>query len=174
VYELPFGPGRHTLDNPFANILLGGWSLNGVLTANSGDAFDVGTGKDQAETGNYNYGNGYGYERANLQGIPYPDQKSVRAWINPSSFALPALGTFGNLSRDTLRSDMNNNLDLSLFRQIPIKEQFRAEFRFEAFNALNHPVWAVPITDMDLPTFGQVQSTANAQRQLQFGLKIYY
>jgi hypothetical protein len=69
---------------------------------------------------------------------------------------------------------MTNNLDLSLFRQIQIKDQFRAEFRFEAFNALNHPVWAVPITDMDLPTFGQVQSTANAQRQLQFGLKIYY
>ena len=174
VYEIPFGLGRHTLENPSANWLLGGWSLNGVLTANSGDAFDVGTGKDQAETGNYNYGNGYGYERANLQGSPYPDQKSTTAWINPSAFALPALGTFGNLGRDTLRSDMNNNLDLSLFRTIPIKEQFRAEFRFEAFNALNHPVWAVPVTDMDLPTFGQVQSTANAQRQLQFGLKIYY
>jgi hypothetical protein len=65
-------------------------------------------------------------------------------------------------------------LDLSLFRQIEIKEQFKAEFRFEAFNALNHPVWAIPITDMDLPTFGQVQSPANAQRQLQFGIKIYY
>jgi hypothetical protein len=174
VYEIPFGPGRHALENPVANILVGGWSLNGVLTANSGDAFDVGTGKDIAETGNYNYGNGYGYERANLQGNPYPDSKSTAAWINSSAFALPAKDTFGNLGRDTLRSRMNNNLDLSLFRQIAIKEQFRAEFRFEAFNALNHPVWAVPITDMDLPTFGQVQSTANTQRQLQFGFKIYY
>ena len=174
VYEIPFGPGRHTLDNPAANWLLGGWNLNGVLIANSGQAFDVGTGKDQAETGNYNYGNGYGYERANLQGIPYPDHKSTTEWVNTSSFALPALATFGNLGRDTLRSDMTANLDISLFRQIPIKDQFRAEFRFEAFNALNHPVWAVPITDMDLPTFGQVQSTANQPRQLQFGLKIYY
>lgn len=174
VYELPFGQGRHTLDNHFANVLLGGWNLNGVLTANSGDAFDAGTGKDIANTGNYNYGNGYGYERANLVGNPYPNQKSTTAWINGSAFAYPAANTFGNLGRDTLRSDMNNNLDLSLFRQISIKEQFRAEFRFEAFNALNHPVWAVPITDMDLPTFGQVQSSANAQRQLQFGFKIYY
>jgi outer membrane receptor protein involved in Fe transport len=175
VYEIPFGPGRRTLENKVANQLLGGWSLNGVLTANSGDAFDVGTSKDQAETGNYNYGNGYGYERANLQGMPYPDHKSTAAWINPSSFAYPSLGTFGNLGRDTLRSDMNNNLDLSLFRQIEIKEQFKAEFRFEAFNALNHPVWAVPVENMDLTTqFGQVQSTANEQRKLQFGLKIYY
>ena len=32
--------------------------------------FDVGTSQDVAETGNYNYGNGYGYERANLVGNP--------------------------------------------------------------------------------------------------------
>jgi hypothetical protein len=48
------------------------------------------------------------------------------------------------------------------------------EFRFEVFNATNTPVWAIPITDMDLSNFGQVTSTLNHARQLQFGLKLYF
>jgi hypothetical protein len=156
------------------NALIGGWNLNGVLTFNSGTPFDVGTGKDVAETGNYNYGNGYGYERANLVGSPYPNSKSPAEWINVAAFHVPALGTFGNLGRDSLRSDWNKNLDLSVFRQFPIAERFRIEFRFEMFNATNTPVWAIPVTSMDAPNFGQVTHTASVPRQLQFGLKLYF
>jgi outer membrane receptor protein involved in Fe transport len=177
VYTLPFGKGgKFSSGNPVVNALIGGWNLNGVLSFNSGQAFDVGTGLDQAQTGNYNYGNGYGYERANLVGNPYPSSKTTAQWVNPSSFQLPALDTFGDLGRNSLRSDWNKNLSLSVFREFPITERFRVEFRFEMFNATNTPVWNVPVTDIDLPQFGQVQSTApnNVARQLQFGLKLYF
>jgi outer membrane receptor protein involved in Fe transport len=175
VYTLPFGKGgRFSSDSSAVNALIGGWNLNGVLSLNSGQAFDIGTGLDQAQTGNYNYGNGYGYERANLIGNRYPTSKTTTEWINTASFQLPALDTFGDLGRNSLRSNWNRNLDISLFRQFPITERFRAEFRFEVFNATNTKVWAVPITDMDLPLFGQVTSTANVPRQLQFALKLYY
>jgi outer membrane receptor protein involved in Fe transport len=175
VYALPFGKdSKFSSASRVVNGLIGGWNLNGVLSLNSGTPFDVGSGKDIAETGNYNYGNGYGYERANLAGSLYPSNKTAREWINVASFQTPALGTFGNLGRNSLRSDWNKNLDLSIFRQFPIAERFRVEFRFEAFNVTNTPVWAIPVSSLEAPNFGAVTHTANVPRQLQFGLKLYF
>jgi hypothetical protein len=175
VYALPFGKGgKLSSGSPVVNALIGGWNLNGVLSFSSGQAFDVGSGKDVAETGNYNYGNGYGYERANLIGRPYPSNKSPSQWLNPLGFAVPAKDTFGNMGRNSLRADWNKNLDLSIFRQFPITERFRIEFRFEAFNATNTPVWALPVSSLENSNFGKVTHTANIPRQLQFGLKLYF
>jgi hypothetical protein len=175
VYTLPFGKGgKFSSGNSVADTIIGGWNLNGILSFNSGEAFDVGTGKDQAETGNYNYGNGYGYERANVVGSPYPRNQGPSDWLNVPSFQLPALDTFGDMGRNSLRSDWYRNLDLSIFRQFPITERFRLEFRFEMFNATNTPVWAIPVTSIDDANFGQVTSTLNTARQLQFGLKLYF
>jgi hypothetical protein len=177
VYALPFGKGsKLSSGSSVVNALAGGWNLNGVLSISSGTPFDVGSGKDIAETGNYNYGNGYGYERANLIGNPYPSNKGPSQWLNPVNvgFVVPAKDTFGTLGRDSLRSDWNKNLDLSIFRQFPITERFRVEFRFEAFNVTNTPVWAVPVSSLEAPNFGQVTHTANVARQLQFGLKLYF
>ncbi len=176
VYELPFGKGGNKLSSGSraVNAVIGGWNLNGVLSFSSGQAFDVGSGKDIAETGNYNYGNGYGYERANLVGPKYPSNKTPAEWIDVSSFQTPPLGTFGNLGRNTLRADWNKNLDLSIFRQFPISERFRLEFRFETFNLTNTPVWAVPVSSLEAPNFGAVTHTANTPRQLQFAFKLYF
>jgi hypothetical protein len=160
-----------------------------VLSFNSGTPFDVGTGKDIANTGNYNYGNGYGYERANVVGPLYPSDKTTAEWFNRASFTYPAQYTFGDLGRDTLRSDWYKNLDLSIFKELPITESKRFEFRAEMFNATNTPVWAVPNTSLDAPCvpidpanpakgctplFGRISSTANVARQIQFGLKFYF
>jgi hypothetical protein len=174
VYALPFGKGNLGSSSKVVNALIGGWNLNGVLSFSSGTPFDVGSGKDIAQTGNYNYGNGYGYERANLVGSLYPSSKGPAEWINVASFQTPALGTFGDLGRNSLRSDWNKNLDLSVFRQFPITERFRLEFRFEMFNATNTPVWAVPVSSLEAPNFGTVTHTANVPRQLQFALKLYF
>jgi hypothetical protein len=82
--------------------------------------------------------------------------------------------TFGDLGRDTLRSDWYRNIDLSVFKELPIRESKRLEFRVEMFNAFNTPVWSTPITSLDSPNFGQITSTANTARQIQFGLKFYF
>ena len=175
VYRLPFGKGQKLASgNGILNAVIGGWNLNGVLSLNSGVPFDVGTNVDVANTGNYNYGNGYGYERLNLVGSRYPAHQSAAQWINPAGFQLPAQFTFGDLGRNSLRSDWGKNLDLSIFRQFPFTERTRLEFRFEMFNATNTPVWAVPVTNINTPNFGVVTSTANTARQLQFALKLYF
>lgn len=50
----------------------------------------------------------------------------------------------------------------------------RVEFRAESFNFTNTPNFAPPGLAFGNPQFGVVNAQANAPRQLQFGLKIYF
>jgi hypothetical protein len=175
VYDLPFGKGkRFSSGNSIVDYVIGGWNINGVLQLHSGAPFDVGSGKDIANTGNYNYGNGYGYERANIVGSPYPSGKNAMEWVNPSSFEVPAQFTFGDLGRDSLRSDWYRNLDFSIFKVFPVTESKRFEFRLEMFNLTNAEVLSIPISSLENPDFGQVTSTVTQPRQIQLGLKFYF
>lgn len=175
VYQLPFGQGRkYTSSNGILNHIIGGWGLNGILSLSSGQPYDVGVSGDIANTGNVGCCSGY-YERLNLVGDATPAHQSPAEWLNPAAFQVPAQFTFGTLGRDALRSDWFKNLDLSLFRQFPITERTRLEFRFEGFNVTNTPVWAIPDRNFsDGSRFGVVSSTANTARQLQLGLKLYW
>jgi Carboxypeptidase regulatory-like domain/TonB dependent receptor len=177
VYQLPFGKGsKHSLGNGVLDYVVGGWALNGILSLRSGQPFDVGVAGDIANTGNFNYGNFCScYERLNVQGNPYPSNQGPSQWLNLSAFSTPAPYTYGDLGRDSLRSDWYRDLDLSLFKIFPITESKSFEFRFETFNLTNTPVWAVPDANIsDGARFGVVSSTANTARQLQFGLKFYF
>jgi hypothetical protein len=94
--------------------------------------------------------------------------------FNPAAFAVPAPFTFGTEGRNSLRSDWNRRLDLSIFRSFPITEAKRLEFRLEAFNATNTPVFGIPDTTLGDPNFGLVSTTASTERQLQVALKFYF
>jgi len=80
------------------------------------------------------------------------------------------------MGRNSLHADWGRNLDLSLFRSFKVTETKRFEFRAEAFNFTNTPVFATPDTFLpDGPGyFGVVSSTANTARQLQMALKFYF
>jgi hypothetical protein len=53
-----------------------------------------------------------------------------------AGLSLPNAATVG---RNTLVAGGINNFDVSLFKSFQIREQKRLEFRWEAFNAFNHP-----------------------------------
>ena len=112
--------------------------------------------------------------RPNLVGDPVLANPSPSQWINKSAFAAPAQYTFGSLDRDRLRSDWLRNFDLSIFRQFRLHESKMLEFRAESFNTFNTPSFAAPTANLNNPSFGQVLSTSNAPRQLQFSLKILF
>ena len=81
----------------------------------------------------------------------------------------------GNLSRNTsLRSDRLENVDFSIFKNFRIRDRAQLQFRGEAFNLANHPVFGAPNTTVGSLTFGQVTSQANGPRQLQFALKLRF
>jgi len=169
VLPLPFGGGRRfSTSSSFVNHIIGNWQLNGVLALDSGPRYDVLTDPSIPNTNNF-----YGVERANVVGDPNANATKTLP-LNVSAFANPAPFTFGNMGRNSLRADWNKNLDLSLFRSFSISESKRFEFRAEAFNVTNTPVFAIPDNNLQDPNFGVVSSTANTERQLQLGLKLYF
>ncbi len=169
VYELPFGVGhRWGVENKIANYLIGGWQVNAIVSLTSGPPFDVQAPYQIANTNNVS-----GVERANVVGNPYEGATKL-APINVNAFALPAPYTFGDMSRNSLRADWGRNLDASIFRSFPIGDARRIEFRLEAFNATNTPVFAPPDFQITDPNFGQVSRTANVQRQIQLAVKFYF
>jgi outer membrane receptor protein involved in Fe transport len=169
VYQLPFGPRRRWLAaGGVIGHIIGNWQLNGIATLSSGQPYTV-TAPVQIQ----NIDNVIGEERPDLIGDPYAGTSLLQP-LNPAAFAVPAPFTFGSLGRNTFRTDWHRNLDLSLFRQFPISEHSRFEFRAEAFNATNTPVFGVPDTFLTDPTFAQVSATANTERQIQLALKLYF
>jgi hypothetical protein len=70
----------------------------------------------------------------------------------------PADRTYG-LHRNTLRGPHQTNFDLALAKTTAITESVNFEFRVEYFNVLNHPEFAIPDTNPNSPTFGQITST---------------
>jgi hypothetical protein len=167
-YELPFGKGKSlNPSNKVLSHLAGGWQLNAIGILHSGSPYDVIYEGDLANTGNT-------FVRANRVGDPTPGHRTPAGWINTSAFAVPAPCTFGNLGRNSLRSDWYGNLDCSLFRRFPMGERLQLEFRAEAFNATNSVVFAAPANVINATGFGVVTSTANTPRQVQVALKLAF
>jgi hypothetical protein len=122
-------------DSRAVNTLLGGWNLTNIVTLQSGFPFTVGSGADNARTGT-------GGQRADLVGNPYlaegrPRGERILQWLNPTAFALNALGTYGTLGRNVFRGPGLATTDFGLHKQFPVTESIRSEIRFEVFNAFN-------------------------------------
>lgn len=169
VYALP---NAIVPDGSAGNRMLGGivngWHLNGIVSMHNGQPYDVQAPYQIANTNNIS-----GAERANVTGSVYAGATKLNP-INVGAFSLPAPYTFGDMGRNSLRADWARDLDLSLFKTFPIAEADRLEFRIEAFNLTNTPVFAVPDNNITDPNFGVVSSTANVQREVQLAAKFYF
>jgi hypothetical protein len=168
-YELPFG--RESAAASPLGKLLGGivrnWELNGTISLHSGLPYDVTYQGDLANTGNT-------FVPVNLVGNPTLQQATPSEWFNTAAFSIPAPYTFGDLGRNSLRSDWFRNLDCSLFRRFPIGDDVALTFRLEAFNAFNNVVFASPGNAINGPNFGVVTLTANSPKQVQLALKLVF
>jgi len=169
---------------------LGGWQLAPGIRAQSGWPINVRTGTDTSATGE-------GNDRPNIvpgqplyinQWQPCNTTGTTQCYVvfNKAAFAAPAIGTFGNVGRDFLRSPGTFNIDMAITRIFPIREQKQIEFRFEAFNAINHfnPSIGGPgaTAGINSSNFGR-QSGASTPgfvpsafdpRILQFGFKLHF
>jgi hypothetical protein len=65
-------------------------------------------------------------------------------------------------------------MDLSLVKNIPIKESIAVQLRFEGFNVFNMQIWGTPGTTIGLAYAGVISSIASTSRQLQLGAKISF
>ena len=87
--------------------------------------------------------------------------------------ANPAPGRFGNCGVGTERGPGIKQVDMGLSKKFPITERQSMEFRFEAINALNSPIFAVQGYAIDVHGGSNegVVNTSNGARNLQFALK---
>ena len=104
-----------------------------------------------------------------------PDQRAVTKWFDTSCYVAPAAGTFGNAPRTMPFSGPGlANVDMSLFKNFPLSNGSRLQFRAEVFNLFNTTQFANPSTNVGALDFGQILSTINPPRQLQFALKLEF
>ncbi|HEY2933245.1 MAG TPA: TonB-dependent receptor [Acidobacteriota bacterium] len=141
IWELPFGRGRRFGGNTngFTNAFVGGWSVNGIYTAMSGEPFSVRSG---VRTSNNSH-----ESRAALKNPGSPPEVKLQEIPNVvgpvvfkdnSAFAIPAPGTNG-MGRNTFEAPGYWNLDFGIGKEFDITETVKLKFRTEMFNALNHP-----------------------------------
>jgi Carboxypeptidase regulatory-like domain len=170
VYALPIGKGKTFLANAgtLTDLLIGGWQVNGILTLQTGLPYSV-TASD-IQFLNQNYG-----QRADLVGNPNPSgfHRTISQYFNRDAFAQPALGYFGGSGRNILRAPGTENLDFSLFKNIPLGERVTWQTRLEAFNVFNHANFGIPDSNVDSKTFGVIRS-ASAGRILQVAMKMVW
>jgi hypothetical protein len=146
IFELPFGSGKKLLNssNGLINLLLGGWSISGIYTYQSGEPFTVRSGVLTA--------NNSAQSRAALKpGATLPEAKlQSKAGVigpvffqNADAFTFPAPGEVG-LGRNIFHGPSYWNLDAGISKSFRITERIRTIFRTEMFNALNHPNFRNP------------------------------
>jgi hypothetical protein len=168
-YELPFGEGKHWLNQGgAAAYILGGWQVQGIFRAASGFPFTV-TGTNVCACGSYVP------QRVNLMRndkgeLSDPTQGK---WFDPTAYALPAAGFQGTNGRNTLIGPRSRQTDLSVSKRFPIGGTMRVEFRGEIFNLFNNTNFGQPDSNISNVTAGVI-STADDARSMQFGLRLVF
>src|SRR5579863_1499991 len=177
-YELPVGHGKHFLGglNGFANAILGGWTLNSIVTVQSGFPFTPQLSYNPANNGD---------SRNPVRPFLNPAFTGPAVlghpgeWFNPAAFIAPPSNSnfYGNLGRDSFIGPGLATWDFSTFKETRLSEGMRLQFRAEFFNILNHANFNTPslITDVlqappnptfpeQSPTAGQITSTSTTSR----------
>ena len=163
-----------------ARQVLGGWTTSWMGYAQSGGWITVFTGQDTSLSG------GFGNDRAQQVLADYRGPRTSRGaarlnWVNPAAFALPALGTFGNLGRNNIRGPARWVADMSAAKNFNFYERAQLQFRMAGYNIFNHPrlgnCAALQYCSMNnFVTSGAALGAIGVQsgRTIQFSLKLQY
>lgn len=167
VWQIPYGHGRHwgaSSSKPL-NLILGGWSLNGITTLESGDPFSPLVSNTASVNSNFNS------VRADIIGNPKVANQSAALWFNPAAFSDPREPyRDGTASAGSLWGPALYVVNLGLDKSFTISESKTLEFTWQAFNAFNVDNYGLPANTIDVSGAGQITSTQVPMRTMEFGL----
>src|SRR5262249_8183449 len=137
VYELPWGPGHRFLNKDgILSQVLRDWRFAGLMQARSGRPLTVTVTRKATDLPDGNTSN----QRPDLvPGVPLtpPGGSTAQLWINPTAFAVPAPGQWGNAPRNLITGPALVQLDLALVRRIRIARDRSLDFQWDVFNVFN-------------------------------------
>jgi hypothetical protein len=182
MYSLPFGKGERfaSSGNWLSNAILGGWQIGGTVQLQSGfpvafGAYNITT---TATSGDLFYNGGQ-------LAIPSSERGTSR-WFNTGAFT-SALNTTGTNATPVshlrtlpfrfpgVRRDYIKNVDLTLKKDIAVRETMKIQLRMEFLNAFNEPYFLAPVTNATASNFGQVVAPQdNYSRRAQIGFKFIF
>ena len=180
LYELPFGAGKKYLnDEGWVNQVVGGWQLNAIVTARSGQPFTVGAGDTFRATvipgmdPYTNNGNGGQYLNVAAFANPNnPDQAKYYTTVynqNGRSFLV------GYSGRNEFTGPGYARVDASFLKNFPITENIRLEFGMQFFNLFNSADYVVPSNDVRNGDFGSfVYTGAQPARVVQYRFRVVF
>jgi hypothetical protein len=174
VYDIPLFRGNQSR---LVKSTLGGWQVSGIVTMESGLPVNPVLGGSQSSNGVPN-----GTNRPSVSGsVSYPH--TVGQWFSTAGYSIPAVGSWGNVTFDSLRGPGRDNWNLSLFKSFVLSETrgSKLELRFESFNTWNHTQFnaignnftGFNVNGTPKGQFGQVTSAFDP-RIFQLGGKIYF
>jgi hypothetical protein len=168
VYDLPFGRGRKFGGgmNRAADLIVGGWAIDGFIRAQTGRPYNVVLGQDRANVGRT-------YQRPNVSRNPNLGPRTPDQWFDTGAFTLPASFTYGNSGAFTVEGDGRHNYDVSLSKKFYVRENHWLEFRGEFFNLTNTVKMMDPNVNFSSAAFGQVTMGTDA-RQIQLALRYQF
>ena len=176
IYELPFGRGKWLGSDvsPFANKIIGGWQFTGITTFSQGQFSTASLGVDWINAGAFTQ------SRPNIIGNYSTGSSLPDHYVNTAAFDYPrdASGNRvhleGNAGRHTIEQPGIENWDLGIFKNTMVGEHFKAQFRWEMFNALNQTQFGPANLNMTSAGFGKVTSLLVGPRRMQFGLRLSF
>jgi hypothetical protein len=180
TYEFPWMREQRSA----AGRVLGGWSVSGITTFESGVPFSIVNGLNADGIGGSGDRPLYN-PRGERNVRARPDSSSPTGYVNPDAgnapvdparaefIGLPAqsganAAPTGNLGRHTHRIPGINNWDVTLTKSVRLAERWNLQFRSEFFNIFNHPQYGYPSVSQFSPGEGTFPSSVNTSGAGQF------
>ncbi|MGP8243820.1 MAG: hypothetical protein ACLQVN_04785 [Bryobacteraceae bacterium] len=191
TYNLPRAA-RYLGNSRLARGVFDNWTVSGIFTAQSGAPLSISMGYSPSQDVT---GSATDSGRAILVGNPVlpKGQRGGPGLLafNAAAIAAPNYAQcetanppficWGNANKDVFRGPGIDNWDTSLFKNFPITERWRAQFRVEAYNIWNHAQFTTVNTTASFNaagvntagTFGEYTAAGNP-RQLQLALRLQF
>jgi hypothetical protein len=185
VYQLPFGAGHKlSAENKALSAVISHWQISGIFTYAGGAPLTITgtcTGGGIIDASCYpNYTTAFGSGGNVWQNGSIGSNGAnvaTTSYLNKAAFVDAPAYTAGDIARSAplkLFAPHNADLDVSLRREFPIREQLRLSFQADAFNVNNAVHFAAPGLGIDSANFGIFSAMSNQPRKLQFSARVSF